>query len=104
MFYMAFFEWAALIIGTLGTILWSFGKSQLTVSILWILSSMLWIVFAWVNGHYGLTARDTLSVIPYAIGVRTYWRSVKNEAVLSELDQAQQKCNINRQEYQDKVI
>ena len=28
---------------------------------------------AFYNGHYGLTARDLLGVILYAVGIRTYW-------------------------------
>lgn len=66
-------EWTALGIGTAGTILWSLGKNQLAVSLLWMVSSLLWIAFALTNDHYGLTARDVLGLVLYGIGIRTYW-------------------------------
>ena len=66
-------EWGAFAVGTVGTLLWSLGKNQLLVSVLWMFSAILWVVFAFYNGHYGLTARDLLGVILYAVGIRTYW-------------------------------
>lgn len=72
-------EWTALSVGTAGTVLWALGKNQLSVSVLWMLSSILWIVFALTNGHYGLTARDMLGILLYAVGIRTYWISRRKE-------------------------
>lgn len=68
-------EWVALCIGTAGTILWSLGKNQLVVSLLWLFSAILWIAFAWKNGHYALTVRDILGIVLYAIGIQTYSRA-----------------------------
>ncbi len=68
-------EWVALGVGTLGTVLWSLNKSQFTVSILWLISSLLWIWFAQLNGHYGLTARDGLGVVMYLVGIWTYYKN-----------------------------
>jgi hypothetical protein len=70
-------EYGALAIGTVGSVLWSLGNNQLLVSILWMISAMLWIVFALSNEHYGLSARDCLGVLIYAMGIRTYWNGRK---------------------------
>lgn len=86
-------EWLALIIGTIGTILWSIGWNQLTVSILWLLSSLLWIVFALSNEHYALTARDMLGVFLYIIGIKTYWKNKKIED-FEKLKIKEEKCII----------
>ena len=65
-------EYSALIIGTLGTILWAMGKSQILVSILWLVSALIWIGFSLLNGHDGLAIRDVFGVLMYSIGIRTY--------------------------------
>lgn len=75
--YLRILEWTALGIGTIGTVLWSLGKNQLLVSILWMVSSLLWIVFSFSNDHYALTARDILGVSLYAMGIHTYWKNKK---------------------------
>lgn len=74
-------EYSALAVGTVGTLLWSLGKNQLIVSILWMISAMLWIAFALSNEHYGLTARDGLGVLLYAMGISTYWKERKVQFV-----------------------
>ncbi len=72
-------EWVALIVGTTGTVIWSLGKNQLIVSVCWLVSSLLWIWFAILNGHDGLTMRDSIGVIMYLIGIRTYLKKTKTE-------------------------
>ena len=72
-------EYLALFVGPAGTILWSLGKNQLIVSILWMISALLWIIFAFSNKHYGLTARDLIGVVLYAIGIYTYWKNKNNQ-------------------------
>lgn len=66
-------EWAAVGIGSLGTILWALGKNQLVIALLWTISSLLWIAFAIAHGHAGLTLRDVISFGLSALGVRNYW-------------------------------
>lgn len=65
-------EYTALGIGTLGTGLWALNKSQLGVSVLWLASAVLWIVFAQMNGHVGLAVRDVIGLCLYVIAIRTY--------------------------------
>jgi hypothetical protein len=72
-------EWTALVIGICGTVLWSLGKNQFAVSLLWMISAILWIVFAVMNEHYGLIFRDFIGVILYAIGIKTYWLKSKKD-------------------------
>ncbi len=72
-------EWSALGFGTLGTFMWATNKNQLAVSLLWMASAILWIVFAYNNGHYGLTARDVIGLLMYGMGIRTYWKSRQKE-------------------------
>lgn len=71
----AYLEWLALAIGTVCTAMWALNKHQLMVSLLWICSSLLWILFAYFNGHHGLAARDILGLLIYAIGVGTYTKA-----------------------------
>jgi hypothetical protein len=79
-FYSSLLEWTALSIGTVGTIMWSLNKNQLVVSSLWLVSSLMWIVFAQFNGHYGLTVRDALGVFMYATGIWTYTKAQRKAA------------------------
>ncbi len=74
---LIFLEWSALTIGTFGTILWALGKNQLIISILWLISAILWIFFSLINEHYGLGVRDAVGVILYIIGIKTYWKTAK---------------------------
>lgn len=76
-YFLIILEWSALIIGTFGTILWALGKNQLLVSVLWLISAILWIFFAFINQHYGLGIRDFVGVILYLIGIRTYYKTLK---------------------------
>lgn len=74
-------EWSAFLIGTAGSILWAFGKSQLVVSVLWAVSAILWIAFAASSEIAGLALRDALALAIYVIGIRTYLQERKQSAV-----------------------
>lgn len=76
-------EYSALTIGTIGTLLWALGKNQLIVSILWMTSALLWIAFALLHQHYGLTLRDLIGVILYSVGIYTYWKNSKTKMLVS---------------------
>jgi hypothetical protein len=68
-------EWVAVAAGTAGTVLWAQGRNQLAVSALWLTSSVLWVVFARINGHAGLAVRDTFGIVTAFWGMRTYWNA-----------------------------
>ena len=92
MFQPTIIEWAAFLVGTTGTILWALGKNQLTVSVLWMISSVLWIIFALGNEHYALTSRDLLGILLYSVGIKTYWKTknkekIEKESVQSKIDE-----------------
>ena len=70
-------EWTALALGTIGSILWSLGRSQFIVALLWMGSSLLWIGFAISNGHAGLTLRDVFGFGFALVGVRTHWQNLR---------------------------
>jgi hypothetical protein len=56
-------DWLALVVGAIGSLLWAHnGQSAKYASVWWLLSSVLWVVFAWVHGLPALGARDALGV------------------------------------------
>lgn len=77
-------EYLALTTGTFGTGLWALNKNQLMVSILWLVSAVLWIVFAQLNGHVGLTVRDAIGVCIYLVGIRTYFKQQRTQQTITE--------------------
>jgi hypothetical protein len=65
-------EWSAFALGTIGTIFWAAGFKWGGRSIegwFWLGSSLLWILFASMNNHAGLAARDLLGVALYVFGI-----------------------------------
>lgn len=74
-------EYSALTIGTIGTLLWALGKNQFLVSILWMVSALLWIAFSLLHQHYGLTIRDVIGVTLYSVGIHTYWKNSKKKTL-----------------------
>jgi len=71
-----FLEYSALIIGLAGTALWSIKKHPLLVAVLWLISSLIWIAFAQVNGHTGLTIRDAVGV---TLCILAIWNHLKEQ-------------------------
>jgi nicotinamide riboside transporter PnuC len=56
-------DWIALVVGAVGSLLWAHnGRSAKYASLWWLLSSLLWIVFAWTHGLAALGVRDLLGV------------------------------------------
>ena len=56
-------DWLALVVGAIGSFLWAHnGQSAKYASVWWLLSSVLWIVFAWLHGLTALGMRDVLGV------------------------------------------
>jgi hypothetical protein len=73
-------DYAALVIGTLGTLLWAHnGRNAKYAAPCWIASSLLWIGFAWASGLPALGMRDFLSVCLYAYGG---WRWLRPRAAV----------------------
>ena len=67
-----YMDWIALLIGTIGTALWAHnGKSARLAAPLWLASSLIWMVYAYINGLSALGARDFISVSLYGYGI---WR------------------------------
>ena len=46
-------------------------------------SALLWIAFALLHQHYGLTLRDLIGVILYSVGIYTYWKNSKTKMLVS---------------------
>jgi hypothetical protein len=68
-------EWAAFGIGTIGTVMWALGLKWNGKPIegwFWLASALIWIVFAMVNDHNGLAARDLIGTVLYVVGI---WKS-----------------------------
>ncbi|MCC5612417.1 hypothetical protein LC612_38355 [Nostoc sp. CHAB 5834] len=62
-------DWLALAIGTIGTCLWAHnGKGAKYAAVFWMVSSLLWMTFAYFKGLPALGARDLISVLLYAYG------------------------------------
>jgi hypothetical protein len=52
-------DWTALVVGAIGSLLWAHnGPNARYASVFWLLSSLLWMVFAWVSGLPALGVRD----------------------------------------------
>ncbi len=63
-------DWLALIIGTIGTILWSHnGKSAKYAAVLWFISSIIWVIYAYLNNLPTLGMRDAISISLYIYGM-----------------------------------
>lgn len=69
-----FLEYSALITGLIGTALWAVKKRPLLVAIMWLVSSLMWIVFAQMNGHVGLTIRDVVGVALCLLAIKNYFK------------------------------
>lgn len=62
-------DWVALCIGTLGTVLWAHnGKSASYAGVLWFVSAMIWIAYAYLNRLPALGSRDIINVLLYIYG------------------------------------
>lgn len=76
-------EWAAFLVGTIGTLVWAVGwkwHGRQIEGWFWLVSAMLWIVFAAINRHAGLAARDLIGVALYVMGiVKTFPQNQKLE-------------------------
>ena len=56
-------DWLALAFGAVGSFLWAHnGPSAKYASVWWLFSSLLWVVFAWINGLPALGVRDAVGV------------------------------------------
>jgi uncharacterized membrane protein YfcA len=56
-------DWLALFLGAVGSVLWAHnGRWAKYASVWWLVSSLLWIVFAWLHGLPALGLRDFLGV------------------------------------------
>jgi hypothetical protein len=56
-------DWMALVVGAVGSLLWAHnGPSAKYASLWWLLSSILWVVFAWIQGLPALGLRDAVGV------------------------------------------
>jgi hypothetical protein len=61
----------AFLLGTLGTLLWAFGKARGWEAVLWLASSLFWIGHAAQTSQAPLMARDLLGLGLYSIAC---WR------------------------------
>lgn len=62
-------DWVALAIGAVGSFLWAHnGEWSKHASVWWLASSVLWIVFAWLNGMPALGVRDVLGIAAAVYG------------------------------------
>lgn len=67
-----YLDWAALLVGTIGTVLWAHNGPQARwAASWWLASSALWAAFAWTEGMPALGIRDAISVGLYVYGA---WR------------------------------
>jgi hypothetical protein len=56
-------DWIALAVGAVGSLLWAHnGRSAKYAAVWWLVSSLLWIAFAWLHGLPALGIRDLLGV------------------------------------------
>jgi hypothetical protein len=66
---VAHFDWAALAVGAVGTLLWAHNGSRARYAALWWLaSSLLWLLFAWSKGMPALGLSYAVSVGLYVYG------------------------------------
>jgi hypothetical protein len=76
-------DWLALVVGAVGSLLWAHnGRSAKYASVWWLLSSVLWVVFAWVHGLPALGARDALGVGSTLYGCYRWLQPIKPVQVL----------------------
>lgn len=63
-------EWVAVAFGTFGTIMWA-AKSRFSkyCGIVWLIGSVLWVLFALKNKHYGLVVNNLVYIGLYACGI-----------------------------------
>ena len=63
-------EWVAVAFGTFGTIMWA-AKSKFSkyCGIVWLIGSVLWVLFALKNKHYGLVVNNLVYIVLYACGI-----------------------------------
>lgn len=65
-------DWLALLFGAIGSLLWAHnGRGAKYAALWWLLSSLLWIAFAWLNDLPALGARDALTIAATLYGC---WR------------------------------
>jgi len=56
-------DWIALLVGAVGSLLWAHnGRSAKYASVWWLVSSLLWVAFAWARGLPALGLRDLVGV------------------------------------------
>lgn len=73
-------DWLALAIGAVGSFLWAHnGESAKHASLWWLVSSLLWIAFAWLHGMPALGVRDVLGIATAAYGCYR-WRQPRGAA------------------------
>lgn len=74
-------QYAALVIGTLGTVGWAVGgRYGGFATPLWCLSSLVWIFVGIRSGVHALSVRDTINVALYVYGVRAWFLSARPAA------------------------
>jgi len=94
--FLFWLEWSAFTVGTIGTLFWAKGarfKDKPVEGWFWLISGILWIVFAVSKGHYGLALRDVLGVILYLIGLHRIYSAQNN----SSLNNAELVVNLQHQ-------
>lgn len=81
-------DWLALAVGAVGSFLWAHnGESAKHASLWWLVSSLLWIAFAWLHGMPALGVRDMLGIATAAYGCYR-WRQPRAAVPHSRQDQA----------------
>lgn len=66
---LQYLDWPALVVGTIGTILWAHnGRGAKYAAVWWLVSSLLWMLFAYGKGLPALGTRDLISVVLYLYG------------------------------------
>lgn len=64
-----YIDWLALALGTIGTVIWAHnGSWSRYAAVLWLASSILWLIYAWLNGLPALGGRDAISIALYVYG------------------------------------
>ena len=77
-------DWLALLVGAVGSFLWAHnGASAKYASVWWLVSSLLWVVFAWINGLAALGLRDVLGVGLTLYGCYRWLHPRKREAAIA---------------------
>jgi hypothetical protein len=77
-------DWLALLVGAVGSFLWAHnGPSAKYASVWWLFSSLLWVVFAWLNGLAALGVRDVLGVGLTLYGCYRWLQPLKRGAAIA---------------------